>query len=472
MTITLDQINWLPSQKLFYSLNPRPFVTLLCGDTRSGKTFICGQYLADWAVALGSKMSAVLSAPVRSQARDTIWKSSIEALDRLKIPYKISSKDNTEILRTANGAEWRLGSYEGRGIHRIMGVERSHFVIDEAHLLDNEKFGQILSRLSKKMEEGKKCELILLCNPQGPTHWIKTDWIDREEERGPSNFKYLYFSVYDNEQNLAPGYIDMMEQNLTPVMRERLLNGKWIAMEGLVFSCLLENADYVFYDKLQAPPKGQPRPEPAIHGGAIDFGYKNPFAYVKGHVAWDGILYITHEWEQSEMYLSQHADAITAINKKEKVTIWADHDAQDVAELRKLGITSKPADKSKKTGDNGNIMTVYQLLKRGRIRISNNCTQLRNELMSYVWDENRDQPVKQDDHLVDAFIYMVIGLYKHNALARKLLDGEYYHEQKGKNKLNLSQSRTKLLSEEGAKEKLKARFIGESESNQRSSFLE
>lgn len=163
-----------------------------------------------------------------------------------------------------------------------------------------------------------------------------------------------------------------------------------------------------------------------VFTGGMDFGYKEPFAFIFSFVGSDGIIYVTDEWERSQLLLAVHSHAVKTIVNGRSCTIYADHDAQDAAEMRKLGVYSTPAYKEDKMA---NIQLAYRLIKHGKIKIHRKCERLIKELSSYIWSPTKDWPVEVNDHCVDAFLYMVAGIAR-NAKAMSYINGDYYGTEK------------------------------------------
>jgi hypothetical protein len=89
---------------------------------------------------------------------------------------------------------------------------------------------------------------------------------------------------------------------------------------------------------------------------------------------------------------------------------FADHDAQDRAELAALGITTEAADKNVVEG----IKYCFQKFavmpnKKPRLRIFNTCKNVKRELRRYEWDKRKDvdmpRKAKGNDWIAGVDIY-------------------------------------------------------------------
>ncbi len=151
--------------------------------------------------------------------------------------------------------------------------------------------------------------------------------------------------------------------------------------------------------------------------GGIDFGYTNPFVYLLGCTDPDGRLYIVDEHYKSRMLIKNHAEIIKRKNDNHIVNIVADHDAQDIAELRVYGITMKKAQRAITVG----IKAVASRLKvqpdgKPRLYVLEKCKNTIREFGCYSWRSQKDgvnmaeEPSKYDDHCPDAVRYMVMNI--------------------------------------------------------------
>jgi phage terminase large subunit len=161
----------------------------------------------------------------------------------------------------------------------------------------------------------------------------------------------------------------------------------------------------------------------------VDFGYTNPFVCQWWALDDDGRLYRYRELYATQRLVSDHAGDISRLSAGESyVATVADHDAEDRATLHAAGIPTVPAYKSVTVG----IQAVQDRLRPagdGKPRlfllrdslVSRDerlveakkplCTE--QEIDGYVWTKTADgrpvkeEPVKVDDHGVDAMRYAV-----------------------------------------------------------------
>ena len=146
----------------------------------------------------------------------------------------------------------------------------------------------------------------------------------------------------------------------------------------------------------------------------------------------DWYIFDEYYWpprERGMRRLEQHADEIKKRTESHGVAldrVWADHDPTDANEFSGYGIISNPAAKDVR----GGIEQVQTLLNprmplanvdfphgRPRLHISERCENLLRELPTYRWNKSsrpedkdpKDEPVKVNDHAVDACRYLIFS---------------------------------------------------------------
>lgn len=171
---------------------------------------------------------------------------------------------------------------------------------------------------------------------------------------------------------------------------------------------------------------------------AIDLGYVNAFCCLWGAVSPDDMLYIYLEHYQPEMLLEDHAAEITRLEND--VSLYADvakygtvgliesticdHDRQERAELEKYGIYTDPANKDVRLS----IQIINRLLKprlsydgleHPQLYIFDDLPNITREIQNYRWNPKaaggKEEPLKEDDHSVDALRYLSTYFFAHMA---------------------------------------------------------
>lgn len=240
------------------------------------------------------------------------------------------------------------------------------------------------------------------CNPDVPEHFIRSDYIDNPN----IDIRTWEFSLYDNPV-LSEEYMEELKASYSGIYYDRYILGKWVHAEGMVYDEF--NRDTHIIEPL-TPPEGWP-----VYG-AIDWGYTNPFVFLWATVDPDGRIIIFDEHYESKRLIEYHANKIKS-REYQFQHITADHDAQDNAEIEEHGIITNPAIKDVSIG----IQKVKARLKthgdgRPRLFITRNCKNLLREFPLYRWSESKhgkadkEEPVKVNDHAMDAVRYLVMSI--------------------------------------------------------------
>ncbi|WKC58480.1 PBSX family phage terminase large subunit [Borrelia sp. P9F1] len=156
--------------------------------------------------------------------------------DLLHIPYERKKQNTSFVL--IDGL--RVNLYGGDKISdfkRLRGANSALMFINEATTLSQE----VIQEALKRLRIGKRTA-IFDTNPDFPTHFFKTDYIDQTRIYTTYNF-----TTYDNE-TLASDFIH--EQEITyehlPTYRARVLLGEWVASDCSIFHQIEFSDDYKF----------------------------------------------------------------------------------------------------------------------------------------------------------------------------------------------------------------------------------
>lgn len=296
---------------------------------------------------------------------------------------------------------------------RIMSTEYDIIHVVEATELSEANADKLTTRLRNGIVPYQ--QLVLECNPSGPSHWIKK-WID-------SGRAAEIPSRHADNPSVTQQYLDRLSK-MTGSRHARLFLGQWAASEGLVY----ENFDRSMHI-IDEMPKGW---ETWPKYRSIDFGYTNPFVCQWWAVDHDGRAYLYREWYRQGITVKGHAEKIKELSGSEKyVHTISDHDAEDRATLRDAGIETFPARKDVSPG----IQAVSERLRpagdgKARLFLLRSAlvgadAMLREkgrpqgliaELEGYMWSQQKDgstakeDPVKLNDHSCDAMRYFVMSI--------------------------------------------------------------
>jgi len=331
---------------------------------------------------------------------------------------------------------WRTGEQEYRHpkgsvivlggldkVSKILSTEFDLIFVNQAEEVTENDWEFLTSRLRHGAMPYQ--QIMGDCNPDQPRHWLKQradqgrlEMLESRHEDNPE--------LWDGQDWTPKGkaYIARLDA-LTGVRYQRLRLGRWAAAEGLVYDGW-DRAIHLI-DPFDIPDDWR-------RIRVIDFGFTNPLACLWFAVDGDGRMYRYREIYMTQRTVRVHAQQINALSEGEYIEATVcDHDAEDRATLEENGIPTIGAQKAISPG----IQAVQERLKvqqDGKPRLflfrdalvkrdqalveakKPTCTE--EEIDSYVWPKGvdgkaiKEQPVKLDDHGMDATRYGVMYVDK------------------------------------------------------------
>lgn len=297
-----------------------------------------------------------------------------------------------------------LGARDEGAIGQFQGKTMSLVYCDEMTLYPDSIIDMIDTRLSNPHSMG-----FASMNPSHPEHKVK-QWIDMAEAGNPDYYS-LHFTLDDNPF-VDEAYKNRVKNSLSGIFYQRNYLGLWVLAEGAIFD---------FFDqKLHVVSKP---PEAADYWiASIDYGAVNAFACLvigvstgmhtqRGKKLWvEKEYYWDPKVTKRQKVNSEFADDVQAMIEPYGVKqVYMDPSAESFAlELRRRGIHVVKADNDVFNG----IQTTSTMLRNGQVVICRECVNLIREVQTYTWDSKKalrgeDEPVKRDDHAVDALRYAV-----------------------------------------------------------------
>ena len=162
------------------------------GAIRSGKTVVMSLSFVIWAMeTFQSQNFGMCGKTIGSFRRNVVTVLKLMLCSR---GYKVKDHraDNLLVI-TKNGVEnyfYIFGGKDESSQDLIQGITLAGLFCDEVALMPESFVNQATGRCSI---EGSK--FWFNCNPAGPYHWFKTNWIDKHKEK---HLIYLHFTMKDN----------------------------------------------------------------------------------------------------------------------------------------------------------------------------------------------------------------------------------------------------------------------------------
>lgn len=380
---------------------------LICdGAVRSGKTSVMALSFFLWAMGNFDRCAfAFCGKSVGAVERNLV--TPLLGVGYLREHFSMRYHRGEHVIVARRGERenrfYLFGGKDESSAALIQGVTLAGVLLDEVALMPRSFVEQALARCSVS---GAK--MWFNCNPEGPEHWFRKEWILKAQEKGAM---HLHFTMDDNP-SLDEATRERYRTMYSGVFYERFVLGRWVMSEGLIYDMFDQTANT--YTDDQAPPSLH---FSGVRTIACDYGTTNPTVFLDVY-DYDGTVYVDREyrWDSREKHQQKtdedYADDLQSFMGGDTCAVLVDPSAASfIAALRRRGVYVVPADNEVLSG----IRRTSALIKQGRLRINKACTGLLDEMGTYMWDEKacrvgEDRPLKQHDHGPDALRYYVNSL--------------------------------------------------------------
>ncbi len=395
------------------------------GAIRSGKTVCMSLSYVMWAMeTFNGQNFAMCGKTIGSFRRNVIFwlKLMLKARGYGVVEHRA---DNLIVITRGKATNnfYIFGGKDESSQDLIQGITLAGVFFDEVALMPESFVNQATGRCSV---DGSK--FWFNCNPSGPYHWFKVNWIDRSigyigKERASElraknesvkNILYVHFTMDDN-LSLTEGIKERYRNMYRGVFYKRYILGLWVMAAGVIYDMFSEEKHVedptIFKTKL-------------INSNryvSCDYGTQNATVFLLWNKGTDGIWYCIREYYYSgrdkgrQKTDSEYAkDLASWLDGTEIKAVIVDPAAASfIAELRKQGFR---VIKAKNDVEDG-IRLVATKLNLLEITFSKVCQNTIKEFASYIWDakaaeQGEDKPIKQYDHAMDAvryFVYTIFG---------------------------------------------------------------
>lgn len=375
------------------------------GAIRTGKTVCMSLAFVQWAMETFDGMNfAMCGKTVGSFRRNvlTVLKQIMASRG-----YDLVDKRSENLIVISRGDVtnyfYIFGGKDEASQDLIQGITLAGVLLDEVALMPRSFVEQATGRCSV---EGSK--FWFNCNPQGPMHWFKSEWIDKVDEK---NMLYLHF-VMDDNLSLSEMIKARYRSMYTGIFYSRYILGEWVLAEGLVYNFGEENIT-------------DEQPAGAEYYISVDYGTLNPFSAGLWSVTGSKAVRIKEYYydgrkTQKQLTDEEYCDAIEELAKGYDIkrVIIDPSAASFIAALRKRKFHTQQANNDVKDG----IRRTAVYLRDGNIKIHRSCVDCIREFGLYRWDEKatEDKVIKENDHAMDECRYFC------NTIMRNKVGKTYY----------------------------------------------
>ncbi|AKQ08568.1 terminase large subunit [Bacillus phage PBC5] len=406
------------------ALSTAPF-NLWDGSIRSGKTFLSMAWVAQMNQTLPKGDGMMLAQTPQTLERNFL-NQFMEILGEGNYKYKTMEyidifyyKNNKRLKR-----RWHIvGAKDVGAVKRIRGSTLMIAYIDEASLMPEVVFEELVGRLSSK-----HAKLLATTNPDSPNHWLLKQYVENEEAK--DDWRRFSFLLEDN-LSLDEEYIVRIKRQYRglPARYKRMILGLWVIAEGIIYQAFDQDRHVKTTAEIEAK-YGKPRR--SFIG--CDYGVENATVFLLiNEYRWKGKAYYHIAKEYYYSGRESMRTKTTSEFGKDFAKFCQGHRITHVIIDPSAAALKTEIDQNSIKREAGSfylvqnasneviegIQTVANLYADDALTIDPTCTNLIRENMSYSWDakaqeKGEDKPVKVDDHCQDAKRYGMHTMKKLN----------------------------------------------------------
>ena len=270
---------------------------------------------------------------------------------------------------------------------KIKSAEFNLLWMEEANEFSYGDFIALKTRLRAPIKGDVINQIYLSLNPIDENNWIAKQLVTQEDVE-------VIHSTYHDNPFLDGAYIALLENLVRedPNYYRIYVLGEWGKLENLI---------YPRYRVVDEWPR-----EVGAWAYGLDFGYVNPTALVRAGIR-ENEIYLEECLYQTHL---TNSDLIERLTHLERADIYADSaEPQRIEEIVRAGHAVYPAEKDVQLG--------LDLVRRQNLCITKGSVNLLKEIRGYQRKVTRDgvvleEPVKFNDHLMDATRYVLYGIIK------------------------------------------------------------
>lgn len=367
---------------------------MIMGSAGSGKTIFACTKVILYALAHENARIGVFRQTLPS-LRETAWREIVELLDKYGIEYN-ENKSNG-IVTLSNGSTISFTPTDDE--KKLRSLNLDFVYIEQCEEISEEAFIELDLRIRNEVSKKYGGQMLIVVQPSNKSHWLYR--LFYQEKVNDPDYKKIHFSYLDNPY--LPEEQKKVYEGLRETNYDRYLThtkGQWISSSKQIFvnnwTVGLKNRRFFNY-----------------YVGGVDFGYNSPACFLLCGV-YDEEFYILGEVYRAEMktqeFLSRIDDLLAEheLHIQDLDAVYCDSaDPEKIQQFCDYGINAYPSVKDVKA----KISTTQE----SRIHIDESCVNLIREMPQYQWRKNKDgelldEPVKANDHAVDALCYLCFGV--------------------------------------------------------------
>ncbi|WP_138751813.1 PBSX family phage terminase large subunit [Paenibacillus sinopodophylli] len=374
------------------------------GAIRAGKTIACIDSFITWSLAKHRDQNFIIAGKSMGALKRNVLEPMFQILTAKGIHYEYHMSQNPNVTIGTN-TYYLFGAGNEASQDTLQGLTAAGAYLDEVALFPQSFVDQAIGRCSAETgDQGAK--LFFNCNPGGPYHWFKLEFIDKAKEK---KILVLHFTMDDN-LSLSEKVKSRFRRMFSGVFFKRYILGLWVMAEGVIYD--------MFGDQHKAETVDRAYKKYYV---SCDYGTQNPMTYGLWGLC-DGVWYKVKEYHYDGRALGKQKtdeeycdDLIEFVGKRTLQGVIIDPSAASfIAALKKRGLyhVIKAANE---VADG--IRNVSSALAEGVIKYNDCCVETFREFASYSWDakaaaRGEDKPLKENDHQMDGDRYFVNTIIK------------------------------------------------------------
>ena len=366
---------------------------MIMGSAGSGKTIFACTKVILYALKYPNARIGVFRQTLPS-LRETAWREIVELLDKYCIEYK-ENKSNG-LVTLSNGSTISFTSTDDE--KKLRSLNLDFVYIEQAEETTEEVFIELDLRIRNEVSKKYGGQMLIVVQPSSKSHWLYR--LFYQEKANDDDYKQVHFSYLDNPflpEEQKKVYEGLKETNYDRYLTHTL--GEWISSSKQIFT----NNWSVGFDRKYFN----------YYVGGIDWGWNSPACFLLCGV-YDEEFYILGEVYKTEMTNSEFLEEISILlNKyglrfKDIDAVYCDSaDPEKIEVFHRNGLNTYPSVK--------NVRAKIHTTQETKIHIDESCVNLIREMPQYEWKKNKDgelleEPVKKNDHSIDALCYAVFGV--------------------------------------------------------------
>ena len=366
---------------------------MIMGSAGSGKTIFACTKVILYALKYPNARIGVFRQTLPS-LRETAWREIVELLEKYNIEFK-ENKSNG-LVTLSNGSTISFTPVDDE--KKLRSLNLDFVYIEQCEEITEEAFIELDLRIRNEVSKKYGGQMLLVVQPSNKTHWLYR--LFYQEKVNDPDYSKIHFSYLDNP--FLPDEQKKVYEGLKETNYERYLThtkGEWISSSKQIFT---NNWDVGF-----------DRSFFKYYVGGVDFGWNSPACFLLCGV-YDDEFYIIDEIYKTEMTNSEFLRRITDLLAKHNLkygdldAVYCDSaDPEKIEVFSRNGLNAYPSVK--------NVKAKIDTTRETKIHIDKRCVNLIREMPQYEWKRNKegeilDEPVKKNDHAVDALCYAVYGV--------------------------------------------------------------